>query len=130
MALLLWHPVLHSPTRQQTARPRGFVTPEASTMTAHHPPTGDRSRSPFTRRQFLRYGGLSLAALPLLPITGVMYQRATIARQLDEATPAGEMRAGEWTAGEAVSAFTTGAPVQFTAPFPFGALGAHWPAGE
>src|SRR5262249_54549686 len=40
-----------------------------------------------------------------------------------------ETRAGEWAVADSVRAFSVGDYLEFTAPYAFGALGAHWSAG-
>jgi hypothetical protein len=79
-----------------------------------------------TRRDLLRYGGYGLAALPLLPLARALGTGQPVA---SAAVPAiGRTRAGEWAVDESVRAFGAGDPVEFAAPYPFGALGAHWSA--
>ena len=80
-----------------------------------------------TRRQLLRYGGGGLLAAPLLPLArhlGPQFAAQSVAAAPDET---GQTRAGEWSLDESVRAFGDGA-VEFTAPYVFGALGAHWAA--
>ncbi len=79
-----------------------------------------------TRRQILRYGGYSLAALPLLALARRLQQTTPL---VVEAAPAnGDTRAGEWSFDDAVRAFGTSPWVEFRAPHEFSALGAHWSA--
>ncbi|HEX5501998.1 MAG TPA: N-acetylmuramoyl-L-alanine amidase [Thermomicrobiales bacterium] len=78
-----------------------------------------------TRREVLRYGGRAAVALPLW---GLAARAGT--PPVAAASPApGRTRGGEWAAGDRLAASATGAWDGFTAPYTFGALGAHWAAG-
>ncbi len=75
-------------------------------------------RRPLTRRRLLRSAGQAIATLPLLGLAPTLRPAA--------AAPPAQIRAGEWSAAEALSAFDAGGAGEFAAPFPFTALGAHW----
>ncbi len=80
-----------------------------------------------TRRQLLRYGGYSLFITPLFPLARGLGPQ--FAAQDAAAAPnmSAQTQAGEWALDTSVRAFGDGA-VEFTAPYTFGALGAHWAA--
>ena len=80
-------------------------------------------RHTFTRRQTLYYGGLALAATPLWRLLGALPAQ-TVSKNLSPA----EIRSGEWSVDDTVTAFSTDTAYQFAAPYAFGAVGAHWPA--
>ncbi len=80
-----------------------------------------------TRRQLLRYGGYGLLLAPLLPLARGLGPQFAVQSAAAAPNPSGQTQAGEWALAERVRAFGDGA-VEFTAPYVFGALGAHWAA--
>ena len=86
-----------------------------------------RSDRALTRRQLLRYGKYGLLAAPLLPLAQRLGRQFAVQEVAAAPNTDGQTRAGEWSLDASVRAFGDGT-VEFTAPYVFGALGAHWAA--